>query len=101
MKLFPKNENLIANNGIYSRGSFTLWKRNEDMFKSNTANPIVRISGLWIVYFLVFFTNDTFSYSHSKSFFLIATGFYLLMTGFLLWRIKNPGKNTRYSENEG
>lgn len=71
------------------------------MFKSNAANQILRIAGLWIVYFIVFFTSGTFSYSQNTGFFLIATGFYLLMTGFLLWRIKNPGKNTRYRENEG
>ncbi|MDN7227924.1 hypothetical protein QWY22_18040 [Planococcus liqunii] len=71
------------------------------MFKSNAANQILRIAGLWIVYFIVFFTSDTFSYSQNTGFFMFATGFYILMTGFLLWRIKYPRKNPRYRENEG
>ena len=71
------------------------------MFKSNATNQILRIAGLWIVYFIVFFTSDTFSYSQNTGFFMIATGFYILMTVFLLWRIKYPRKNPRYRENEG
>lgn len=69
------------------------------MFKSNLTNSILRIAGLWTVYFIILFTSDSFSYSQNKPFFLIATVSYILLTIFFLWRIKYPSKKVRSEEN--
>lgn len=72
-------------------------ERDDDMFKSNLTNQLLKIIGIWTIY-LIIFTNDTFSYSPNKIIFISATLFYILLTMFFLWRIKNPGKNVRSNE---
>ena len=69
------------------------------MFKSNLINKLFQIAALWIAY-LIAFTNDAFSYSQNKSFFISATALYILLTLYILWRIKNPRKKARYGETE-
>ena len=74
-------------------------ERDKKMFKSNFTNQVLRIAGLWAVYFIILFTSDFFSYSQNKTFFVIVTALYILLTLFFLWRIKNPSKKARYHEN--
>ncbi|RLJ81337.1 hypothetical protein DFR62_3382 [Planococcus citreus] len=68
------------------------------MFKSNRTNQLLKIIGIWFIYFLIF-TNGTFSYSQDKIFIILSTVFYILLTIFFLWRIKNPSKKMRSEEN--
>ncbi len=41
------------------------------MFKSNRTNQLLKIIGIWIIYFLIF-TNGTFSYSQDKIFIILS-----------------------------
>ena len=74
-------------------------ERDDGMFKSNLTNSVLRIAGLWTVYFIILFTSDSFSYSQNKPFFIIATVSYILLTIFFLWRIKYPSKKVRSEGN--
>lgn len=69
------------------------------MFRSNLTNSILRIAGLWIVYFMILFTSDSFSYSQNKPFFISATVIYVLLTMIFLMRIKHPNKKVCPEEN--
>lgn len=69
------------------------------MFKSNLINKLLQIAALWTAYFIAF-TNDAFSYSQNKPFFILATALYILLTLYILWRIKKPSKKAREIENE-
>lgn len=70
------------------------------MFRSNLTNQLLRIAGMWTVYFIVLFTGDILSYSQNRNFFIIITVAYILLTLFSLWRIKNPSKKAQAIENE-
>ncbi len=70
------------------------------MFKSNRLNQLLKIIGVWVVYFLVF-TNGTFFYPEDKILIISVTSFYILITMFSLWRIKHPSKKFRAEEAQG
>lgn len=70
------------------------------MFKSNLTNQLLKIAGLWTVYFIIMFTSDTISYSQNQNFFITITVVYILLTIFSLWRIKNPSTKARRVEEQ-